>query len=168
MCPNKTLNIGHGKIDVTSPFYPIYYPRNVDCFWRITTAQLSGHFVITFVHVNLQTREDFLAVGIGSDIVDSSVILRLTGNASPRIISINNSTFWLRFTSNSLEQISYNGFWLQIELTDSYGNSNSISLFLFYWERSSAKSCDNGKAFSHIKQFVVSRGHNWMHFAHRL
>ena len=130
VCPNRTLTIGHDKVDVTSPFYPIHYPDNIDCFWRVSREQSFGHLVIAFMTVNLQSGEDFLTIGIGNDIIDSAVILRLSGNSAPKVATIDDPKFWLRFTSNSLGQISYTGFWLQIEWNDSSGNYNYILVFL--------------------------------------
>ena len=122
VCPNRSLTISYDQVDVTSPFYPIHYPNYIDCFWRVTRGQSFGHLVITFMTVNLQNGEDFLTIGVGNDIIDSAIILRLTGNSAPKSAKIEDPTFWLRFTSNSLGQISYTGFWLQIEWNNSTGN----------------------------------------------
>ena len=121
ICPNKTLTIGREKVDVTSPQYPFHYSSNLDCFWHITSEQSSGNLVITFMAVKLQDGGDFLTIGIGNEIIDSAVILKLSGNSAPRIATIEESAFWLRFRSNSMSQISCDGFWVQIEWQESYG-----------------------------------------------
>lgn len=71
--------------------------------------------------VKLQDGEDFLTVGVGNEIIDSAVVLMLTGNSAPRIATIDDSMFWLRFTSNSMSQISCDGFWVEVEWQESFG-----------------------------------------------
>ena len=116
-CTNKTITVDTEIVDVTSPFYPLYYPDGVDCFWRVTTDQLSGFLVISFETVSLHYGDDFLTIGVGNEIKDSAVILRLTGNAAPRIVTVKDHELWLRLTTNLWGQISI-GFWLQIEWRD--------------------------------------------------
>ena len=120
ICPNTTLTIGRKIVDVTSPGYPVNYANTLDCFWRITSEQLSGYLVITFMALKLQGG-DFLTIGIGNEIIDSVVILILTGHSAPRITTIDDSMFWLRFTTNTLDHVSYDGFWLQVEWHESFG-----------------------------------------------
>ena len=113
--------MGNEAVDVTSPFYPLYYPDGIDCFWRVTSEQLSGFLVISFLTVSLHYGDDFLTIGVGNEIIDSAVILRLTGNAAPRIVTVEDHELWLRLTTNLWGQISI-GVWLQIKWRDYDGN----------------------------------------------
>ena len=123
-CPESAVSVGRDLVDVTSPFYPLYYPNNVDCIWHVTNKQPSGYLVITFMDVNLHPGDDFLTIGIGNEIIDSSVILRLTGNEAPRIVTVGNSSLWMRFTTDAGGQFAY-GFWLQLERHDEFGKTGN-------------------------------------------
>ena len=80
--------------------------------------------------VKLQDGGDFLTIGIGNEIIDSAVILMLTGTSAPRIATIDDSMFWLRFTTNALSQVSCDGFWLQVEWHESFGKKDIFKLML--------------------------------------
>ena len=120
-CPNKSISIGQDILDVTSPSYPSNYPDNIDCFWTFTSDQASGFLVVSIINVSLQLEGDFLTIGVGDEVSDSAVVLMLTGNAAPRIVTIDNEKMWLRFTTNTLSQNRRTGFWLQIEWQELQG-----------------------------------------------
>ena len=132
-CPDSTVSVGHDKVDVASPFYPLYYPNNVDCIWQVTREQPSGYLVITFMEVNLHPGDDFLTIGVGKEIIDSSVILRLTGNEAPRIATVGNTSLWMRFTTNPGGQFAY-GFWVQLEWHNESGKTNRLSFITWNTE----------------------------------
>ena len=116
------ISVGLQIVDVTSPFYPLYYPNNVEWSWYITSDLTAGtSIVITFLAISLHPGDDFLTIGIGDTIVDSSVVLRLTGFEAPRIATFGNSSLWIRFTTNEDGQLT-KGFWLQLTSHDHFGN----------------------------------------------
>ena len=77
------------------------------------------------MEVNLHPGDDFLTIGAGNEIIDSSVILRLTGNEAPRIATVGNSSLWMRFTTNPEGQYAY-GFWITLEWHNEHGKSNCM------------------------------------------
>ena len=116
------ISVGHETVDLTSPFYPLYYPNNIEWSWYVTSDLSTGaSVVITFITLSLHPGDDFLTIGIGDKIVDSSVILRLTGFEAPRIATVDNSSLWIRFTTNQDGQLT-KGFWLQLTMHDHFGN----------------------------------------------
>ena len=115
-CPNQTISLGDTStlVDFTSPFYPVYYPGNVDCVWSIVKEGKTGFIIIYFDTVSFFYKKDYLTVGIGKDIVDSAVIFRFTGTGAPRLASVNESSMWLRLTTDANGQYEY-GFYAQVQ-----------------------------------------------------
>ena len=123
-CTNSTLIVPRDDDDgaeVTSPFFPAYYPDNVDCFWSVTSDALTGYIVVSFVTLDLQYLDDFLVVGYGEETgLSSTAKARLSGANAPRTGTINGTALWLRFTTSNIGQVDI-GFKLLLEWSDTYG-----------------------------------------------
>ena len=130
-CTNQTISLTDTTtiVDIISPFYPSYYPPLVDCFWRITIEEFkdsqseganTGFIIVHFDTVSLSFRHDYLTVGVGDDVMDSTIILRLTGTGGPRLTSVNDSSIWLRLTTDPWGQLEF-GFNLRIHWEDFAG-----------------------------------------------
>ncbi|XP_072044919.1 tolloid-like protein 2 [Amphiura filiformis] len=99
-CPNTTLTLRSGEdTGVTSPFYPAYYPDNVDCFWKITDKALHGFIDVTFIALDLYQDQDFLTIGVGTEIKNSGMAFRFSGSIAPRAGTINDTAMWMRLTT---------------------------------------------------------------------
>ncbi|XP_072044918.1 zinc metalloproteinase nas-39-like [Amphiura filiformis] len=99
-CPNTTLTLPSSEdIVVASPFYPAYYPENVDCFWRITSEIPHGFIVVNFIALELYLNQDYLTIGVGDEIKYPGMVSRLTGMNTPRAGTINGTAMWLRLTT---------------------------------------------------------------------
>ena len=110
------------QIEVTSPFFPEYYPDNVDCFWIVTSENIEGFIVVSFITLSLQNGEDFLTIGVGKVTQNWDVMARLTGTIAPRAGTVNGTALWIRFTTNNIGQI-FHGFRLQLELSETHGKN---------------------------------------------
>ena len=133
-CPNTTLSMNKEEVLViSSPFYPSYYPDNIDCFWKITSDEESpnGFIEVTFLNFDTHPEHDFLTVGVGNEIdVASGSVLHLSGGKAPRVATVNGSAMWLRFKTNVQGQMSA-GFRLRLKWLSSYGKQYFYLFFIF-------------------------------------
>ena len=123
-CPNTTFTIPHDEtLDISSPFFPSYYPPNVDCFFQVTVEGLipgekgDGFIVVTFLTIDLAPG-DYMTIGVGDD-VSTRILLRLGARNGPRIGTINDTTMWIRFFANGVWQ-SLQGFEVQLRWSEDY------------------------------------------------
>ena len=115
-CTDQTISLTDTStiVNLTSPFYPAYYPPKVDCTWHVRKGGDTGFIIVYFDTVSLFHEKDYLTVGIGDVAVDSVVIFRLSGTGAPRMASINESSMWFRLTTDNIGEYEY-GFNVQVQ-----------------------------------------------------
>ncbi|XP_006823970.2 CUB and sushi domain-containing protein 1-like [Saccoglossus kowalevskii] len=107
------LNRGE-SVNILSPNYPNDYHDNAQCQWIVNgdPGDFEGDYriIVQFLDFRTQTGEDFLYAGHGNDpSQETAVIWEHSGNQIPDNFLSNNSSAWLRFTSNNF--ITFRGFY---------------------------------------------------------
>ncbi|XP_072030186.1 CUB and sushi domain-containing protein 1-like [Amphiura filiformis] len=97
------------------PAYPYNYPSYITCKWLIHTNLEDGAFNLKFINFHLVTNRDYLTIGIGHDVINSSTVLHLSGISAPNTLSIPGPTMWATF-------ISTDGWWLGFTVEIQAGN----------------------------------------------
>ncbi|RWS11537.1 cubilin-like protein [Dinothrombium tinctorium] len=144
---NTTLEVLERKFLVTSPFYPNFYNKSVDCFMHISVS-LEYRILVTFVDLNLEKGED--SKDCDSDYVSlypinsSFKILRLCGQTSSNssIELEEEADFFFNYNKNFI--LSYNNS-LTIHL---HYESESLSVRGFKFLIETIVSCKNKTLFA--------------------
>ena len=101
-----------------SPLFPVPYPNNMDCTWRIFNVNTS-FILLTFQQVKLN-RNDQLLIGIGVDVNSDYTILTMhSENGHPNPMSINSTQMWIAFKSD--QENRDKGFSLAVRVAESFG-----------------------------------------------
>ena len=89
----------------------------MDCVWFIESIE-NGYMVLWFFYFHLETNADYLSVGKGRNVSDtSSIVLHLSGLAAPETVAFNDSSVWVRFVTDSFAQ--WWGFFIYVTLKTS-------------------------------------------------
>ncbi|XP_072041734.1 membrane frizzled-related protein-like [Amphiura filiformis] len=98
---------------ITSPNYPVSYPSNLNCIWLIFgTDDNEGIFTVRFLQFETEVNFDVLAIGIGNDSTENR-IQEFHDFHFVNSISLNVSSFWISFTTDS--RVTASGFVVTIE-----------------------------------------------------
>ena len=100
-----------------SPLYPVPYPNNMDCTWRIFNVN-SSFILLAFEEVKLN-RVDQLSIGIGVDANSEFAIMTLHNeNGHPNSMTINSTQIWIAFKSDLEERDK--GFSLTVRVAEEF------------------------------------------------
>ena len=106
------------SVTVASPLFPVLYPNNMDCTWRIFNVNTS-FILLTFQEVKLN-RVDQLLIGNGADINSDYTIMTMHDeNGHPNPTTINSTQIWIAFKSDREERRK--GFSLAVRASDVFG-----------------------------------------------
>ncbi len=87
------------------PAYPYNYPAYTSCQWFLHTTIEGGYFNLNFINFHLVTDKDYVIIGMGRDMTNSSTVLRLSGISAPNTLTVPGPTMWVNF-------VSTDGWWL--------------------------------------------------------
>ena len=87
------------KFNLTTPLYPRTYPDYLDCRWFISASD-NGHIIVTFLDFETEFYYDFINIGAGSIVSESSIEYEFSGSTSPNRLSVDGSLMWIQFTSD--------------------------------------------------------------------
>ena len=90
-------------VNLTSPNYPLDYPRNLHCYWLIKTENTDQVVRVGFLDFRLANDWDFLRLRWGDQIDGSSLLAKYTGDGSPSYVIVRDTTAWIEFDSHSLD-----------------------------------------------------------------
>ena len=82
-------------------------------------------FRVLILEQNLEARYDFLTMGVGSEVVESNTVVKLTHNTFPNSVHITGPAMWVTFTTDGSGTRS--GFSLQVAVVSSNGTGKHVS-----------------------------------------
>ncbi len=99
---------------MTSLYFPIRYPTNMNCVWNIYASKTMSIVVEFQQGCHLEDNYDFMTIGEGDySSNDNSVIAKLTGEILIRHLASNNSAMWIMFVTD--DSWSNSGFSVQLQ-----------------------------------------------------
>ncbi|XP_072029481.1 uncharacterized protein [Amphiura filiformis] len=101
----------------SKPDYPYHYPSNLECAWYVQ-ATTNGYIVITFISFHLETNRDFFSVGYGHIISHDTMVLKLSGVAAPKTITLNTTEIWMQWITDEIPL--WRGFVIQLNLREQF------------------------------------------------
>ncbi|XP_070564554.1 cubilin-like [Ptychodera flava] len=171
--------------NISSPIFPTNYPHASDCLWNIQVSEGMA-IQLTFHVFDLEESFDFLHIGASSSV---SPLVELTGSELPKVEIIEDSSAWLRFTSDL--SVDGAGFYVTYEeyseeiiigkecggnLTSKLGSvlvvqspnhpSNYFDSDYCLWNIT-ASDPDN-RMFVFFRYFTTELGHDWLEIGNGL
>ena len=110
-------------VNLTSPNYPLNYPRNLHCYWLIRTVSTEQVVRVGFLEFSLANEWDFLSLGWGDQIDGSSLVAEYTGDASPSYVIVRDTSTWIKFNSHPLD-FYFMKFFVQLSTVINNGKYN--------------------------------------------
>ena len=106
---------------MTSPNYPLDYPRNLRCHWILYSDISADQYIqVRFLEFDIAEEWDFLTIGY-SDIVNAeSRIGQFTGPQAPSYVIVRQSIGWISFDSHPLD-FYFKRFFLQLGVLQNNG-----------------------------------------------
>ena len=115
------------SIDLLSPNYPHHYINNANCTWYVQGPSSNGSTVIDVLDFFTEIYFDYLRVGFGNEVSDSSTLVKITGNQAPnKLILSGEIVVWMNFVSDGDNR--KRGFRLQLKWTSVNGNTSFFFL----------------------------------------
>ncbi|XP_071804156.1 uncharacterized protein [Asterias amurensis] len=156
-CGNRSLTLPalYDYTTLSSPNFPNLYPGLDDCVWIISTPH-NTRIIIKFLTVKIEGCCDTLTIGEGNDERNrTSTLAAVFGMTAPKPLVIESSSMWLRFQSDSSEQLR--GFQAEVQAIGttglaSYCSQNSVSrcsdgtsCIPFRWRCDDVMDCPQGE-----------------------
>ena len=120
-CGNRGLTLPalYDYTTLSSPNFPNLYPGLDDCVWIVSTPH-NTHIIIKFLTVKIEGCCDTLTIGEGNDERNrASTLAAVFGKTAPKPLVIESSSMWLRFQSDSSEQLR--GFQAEVQAIGTTG-----------------------------------------------
>ena len=104
---------------ISSPNFPNPYTGLDDCIWIITAPQ-DAYIIVKFLALNIESCCDTLTVGGGMDSENRTTVdMSVYGTNPPKPLVVASHVAWLRFQSDSEEQVK--GFQAEIQAVGTTG-----------------------------------------------
>ncbi len=91
-------------VSITSPFYPSFYPDNVECTWFLsTTSDVEIWSIIFNIFLTSDSiyASDYLKIGTGTNVTSASTLVEFHEFVTPGYaVSIAANQIWINFLSS--------------------------------------------------------------------
>ncbi len=108
------------SFNITTPNYPYFYPRNIECTWTFTSLESGGSFAIHFLEFDTQRENDPVTIGKGEVVSYDNALYQLTGTVPSHVVLVMEvPAMWVIFQSDIIG--TFTGMNLVIERIEETG-----------------------------------------------